>query len=497
MSTVPDKALQPSEINGVKKSPKPTKVVHEKTQHIADLITSGSLSATRPKRYPTSKRLHSLDTDDEFNKCFTKKTRRVELPAFAYNREIPVVHDMESTRFKVRTKNLKTSSFTEESVSREAILANVCGYNPHQRTLCYTSDDTPAFHNTDLKNNIIDPKIISRMSKLKNRNIDSSPENVLDAPLMKDDFYLNLLSWSKKNVVAIGLDTVVYLWNADNEDITVLKHDAKDQVNSLSWSEDGECLAVGSGDGKTLLYDINANEKVRTMVGQEDGVGALSWHKHILSSGANKTVFDRDVRLKQPTVRELHGHKGPVCGLSWNSDGRMLASGGADNLVNVWDNRKTKSIFTIDTHTSAVKALAWCPWNHNLLATGGGKDDKKINFWRINTKTRTQTIQCDSPITSIHWSRHFRQFVSTHGHPQNHVTVWDYPSLDKVKEIPAHDARILHSHLSPDGQVLATASPDENLKFWRIFTNTGEPELVENEFQIPKKKATPKIPVIR
>lgn len=405
---------------------------------------------------------------------------------------------MEQAHLLARNPNLKTSSFTEESVSREAILADVCGYDPHKRTLSFKSDDTPVFLNSDRNNNIIDPKFIARMANLKNRNIDSQPENILDAPLMKDDFYLNLLSWSKKNVVAIGLDTVVYLWNADNEDITVLKHDAKEQINSLAWSQDGDCLAVGSGDGKTLLYDINANEKIRTMSGQKDGVGALAWNKHILTSGANKTICDRDVRISNPTVRELHGHIGPVCGLAWNSDGLKLASGGADNLVNIWDNRKTKALFKIDSHTSAVKALAWCPWNHNLLATGGGKDDKKINFWRINTRTRIKTIQCDSPITSIHWSKHFRQFVSTHGHPKNHITVWDYPSLDKVKQIPAHDARILHSHLSPDSEVLATASPDENLKFWRIFPANGEPELEENEFEIVSKKPVKKsIPVIR
>lgn len=33
----------------------------------------------------------------------------------------------------------------------------------------------------------------------------------------------------------------------------------------------------------------------------------------------------------------------------------------------------------------------------------------------------------------------------------------------------AHETRILHSCLSPDGTVVATASSDENLKFWRVF----------------------------
>ena len=44
----------------------------------------------------------------------------------------------------------------------------------------------------------------------------------------------------------------------------------------------------------------------------------------------------------------------------------------------------------------------------------------------------------------------------------------------KQVDIPAHESRVLHSTLSPDGQVLATAASDENLKFWRVFEQSGE-----------------------
>lgn len=395
---------------------------------------------------------------------------------------------MKATQFIMRNRHLKSLSFTDESVSREAILADICGINPNKRILSYTSNDRPKNDGSDIGINLISPNRLSRMASLKNRKIPTSPENILDAPGLLDDFYLNVLSWSKKNVVAIGLDKIVYLWNADNEEITILNHNANEDVNSVSWASDGESLAVGTGDGKTMLYDVTRNEKVRTMPGQEDGVGALSWNKHILSCGANKTIFDRDVRIAKPTVRELYGHIGPVCGLNWSPDGHMLASGGADNLVNLWDSRLVKSTFKIEIHSSAVKALSWCPWKRNTLATGGGKDDKKIQFWNSVTGTRTHTIQCDSPVTSLHWSKHFQQIVSTHGDPQNNIAVWDYPSLDRVQDIPAHDNRILHSHLSPDGQVLATTSPDENLKFWRIFDSTNQPELRSTAIVKAKKK---------
>ncbi len=45
-----------------------------------------------------------------------------------------------------------------------------------------------------------------------------------------------------------------------------------------------------------------------------------------------------------------------------------------------------------------------------------------------------------------------------------------YPALEKVAEIrDAHDARILNSAVSPNGDLIVTNSGDENIKFWRIW----------------------------
>lgn len=40
--------------------------------------------------------------------------------------------------------------------------------------------------------------------------------------------------------------------------------------------------------------------------------------------------------------------------------------------------------------------------------------------------------------------------------PDNQLTIWKYPSLTRIIDIPAHETRILHSALSPDGQTLAS-----------------------------------------
>jgi len=46
------------------------------------------------------------------------------------------------------------------------------------------------------------------------RKIPKQPFKVLDAPMLQDDFYLNLVDWSSTNILAVGLNGAVYVWSA-------------------------------------------------------------------------------------------------------------------------------------------------------------------------------------------------------------------------------------------------------------------------------------------
>jgi cell division cycle protein 20 (cofactor of APC complex) len=109
------------------------------------------------------------------------------------------------------------------------------------------------------------------------------------------------------------------------------------------------------------------------------------------------------------------------------------------------------------------------------LATGGGSDDRKICFWNTATGARAARIDTGSQVTGILWSKTYRELVSSHGFTDNQLIVWKYPTMQKVVELPnAHQSRILHMAISPDGQTVCSGAADENLKFWKLFSFDGK-----------------------
>lgn len=359
-----------------------------------------------------------------------------------------------------------------ESLAYQSSVAAACGVDLSTRILAFKPAAPESSKPIDLRSQYNRPLKPAASAAQFRRRILTAPERVLDAPGLVDDYYLNLLDWSSNNQVAIGLERNVYVWNAESGSVSQLLETSPDTyVSSVKWSADGAHVAVGISSGDVQIWDVEDQNKLRTMSSHDSRVGVMSWNKAILSTGARSgSIYNHDVRIADHKVAELNGHTSEVCGLEWRSDGAMLASGGNDNLVNIWDARSlTTPKWTKTNHKAAVKALAWCPWQLNLLASGGGNYDGCIHFWNSTTGARVNSIDAGSQVTSLKWSTSYRELVSCHGLPDNQLTVWSYPTLVRNVEIPAHETRILHSALSPDGQTLATCASDENLKFWKLF----------------------------
>ncbi|KAG2330513.1 hypothetical protein Bca52824_001693 [Brassica carinata] len=312
---------------------------------------------------------------------------------------------------------------------------------------------------------------VSRSPVKSARNILKSAYKVLDAPALQDDFYLNLVDWSAQNVLAVGLANCVYLWNACTSKVTKLCDIGIDEsVCSVSWALRGTHLAIGTSSGTVEIWDALRCRRIRTMEGHRLRVGALAWSSSVLSSGSrDKSILQRDIRCQEDHVSKLTGHKSEVCGIKWSYDNRELASGGNDNKLLVWNQHSTQPVLRYCEHTAAVKAIAWSPHLHGLLASGGGTADRCIRFWNTTTNTSLSCVDTSSQVCNLAWSKNVNELVSTHGYSQNQIIVWKYPTMTKLATLTGHTFRVLYLAVSPDGQTIVTGAGDETLRFWNVF----------------------------
>lgn len=312
------------------------------------------------------------------------------------------------------------------------------------------------------------------------RVIAQTPERILDAPELLDDFYLNLIDWSSNNVLTVALGNTVYLWNADSGTITQLMNtsDRENPITSVSWHADGELLAVGTEDSCVHIWNTVTKKHVHTLKSHTQRVVSLSWNGSVLASGSrDATVALSDTREAR-SFASLSGHTQEICGLRWSPNGQQLASGANDNQLNIWDFRRHTMeclpLFSLKEHTAAIKALAWNPVQSNLLVSGGGSADKTLRFWNTSTGQCIQHVDAKSQICGVLWNRDGTELVSSHGFSDNQLTLWKYPSLKKITDLMGHTSRVLHLAMSPDGQVVVSAAGDETIRFWRCFSPAGE-----------------------
>ena len=373
-------------------------------------------------------------------------------------------------------------------------------------------------------------QLISTDSEFESlRKIPQEPERILDAPNLTDNFYYNPLDWGSKNILSVCLGTYNYLWNYNNLETNLLTKNLNDiEYCTSSFMDNGICIALGLSNGDIELWDIEKKIKIRSLKSHEDRVGTLAWNGYNLFSGSKDTnIFGHDVRIKNDIVMKLSGgHNKEVCTIKWNSDFKYLASGGNDNLVCLWDirgkfNQNNNSIWDflnsqsddesenddnkdeddyefnignngsnnidkyklnninkknntiepltiINKHKGPVKALAWSPWQRNVLSTGGGKKDNVIRFYNVDTKSIIGEYNTGSQVCQILWNKYEKEIISSHGNSKNSICVWTYPKMNKIAELNGHLSRALYMAISPDGCTLVSGSSDETLRFWNI-----------------------------
>jgi WD40 repeat protein len=80
--------------------------------------------------------------------------------------------------------------------------------------------------------------------------------------------------------------------------------------------------------------------------------------------------------------------------VAFSPDGRLLASGSADNTIKLWDVATGSEVRTLTGHTDDVNSVAFSP-DGRLLASGPWDKtgwDKTIKLWDVATGSEVRTL---------------------------------------------------------------------------------------------------------
>ncbi|MEJ6486822.1 WD40 repeat domain-containing protein [Nostoc punctiforme UO1] len=257
-------------------------------------------------------------------------------------------------------------------------------------------------------------------------------------------------------------DGIIQFWNLENNTlINTLEGDMGLQ-ESVSISSDGQMVAAGGWYGATLWKSDGTWHK-KLDVGYPNQVNALTFspdEKMLATGGVNKTVklWNMDGTLYNTFL----GHNDAIWGLSFSPNGQIIASASNDNTVKLWhnDNQQNGTLLnTLIGHQSSVRSVAF---SHDGKTIASASDDGIVKIWKLSG-TALKTLLHNDQVYAVAFSPDGKTIATTNGH--GWLTFW-HPDGTVQKTEQRLFGKIHAVAFSPNGKMIATAAEDRVVQIW-------------------------------
>lgn len=187
------------------------------------------------------------------------------------------------------------------------------------------------------------------------------------------------------NVFATGgEDRLVNLWMYGGKNSKVTFGPFQSGVTACRFNMYEDKLLGGNTGGTVILFDLNNQRNEATWSAHRSVVNDLCFHTQstnmILTCGYDGKVNVLSKTQRHP-VQWYANHRGSANTIDISSDGKLVASGGADKTVRVFDLAASKELFKFTCHEDSVTCVRFHPTEPILASCGA---DRSVHFYDVS-----------------------------------------------------------------------------------------------------------------
>jgi WD40 repeat protein len=249
------------------------------------------------------------------------------------------------------------------------------------------------------------------------------------------------------------------------------------EVNSVTFSPDGQVLAAGGTDGAIQLWDPAAKRLIGTVPAHRGASAAtFSPDGSLLATMGQEdgTVAVWDLTSRPAALRhKLPGFRRPRARALFTPDGETLIAGYEDDTVRLWDLRSGRhtppAYRTIPIRAAGPMAVSADGGTLAVCAAGPGGG--VVTLWNIRSRNATRLPVSLPPagglVETVAFSPDGRLLATGSGS----LILWDARTGSPLRTLGRHEGMIVSVAFSPNGRLLASSGLEGTIRLW----NPGTP----------------------